>query len=67
MFGLLTRNIKTKIVDTAVQELASKGTTSIEGIGLLGYNYEKNEIFVLPDPDLLERIREAYKLRHKED
>ena len=64
MFGSITRGIKNKVVDKAVEKLSAEGKASLDGIGTLYYHRDTNSVDVKADHELLDRVKQAWDLKH---
>ena len=64
MFGSITKHFKDQVVGRAIHDLATTGTTGLDGIGSLKYDYINNELTMTADPKVLEEIRKHWEQNH---
>ena len=67
MFGSLTKHIAGDLFAKAVDKLGRYGHAGLPQIGELRYNYSENRLEVKPDPEALEKVKEAWEKYHQND
>ena len=68
-------SIKSRIVDSfihdmeehAIEKLGSAGHVEAPGIGIIFYDYEKNDFDVDPDKSILAAVRRSWERNHVND
>ena len=64
MFGGLTKHIKQEVISKAIDKLGRTGEASLEGVGLLRYDYSTNKFSIVVDSEMKDKVRESYHHYH---
>ena len=65
MFGSITKHFKAEVIAKCIEKLGTTGKASLDGVGHLQYDHDRNVITMYADPQMVEKVKECWEENHR--